>query len=736
MKSPGQDVKFSLVSALASPTALNEKLHEIFGFGEFRHLQQEAIEAALEGRDCLVVMPTGAGKSLTFQLPAAISEGVTLVISPLIALMRDQIIGLRERSRFAEIGAAYLNSSQTSAEQRDILTLVHAGRLKLLYVAPERLRSKAFIETIRAAKLARFVVDEAHCISEWGHDFRPDYLNIADFLEQIGHPPTFAVTATATTRVQDSIIHNLRMRDPKVVVGGFDRPNLHFSVVKCKNDVERGNRLFKALPRLIGRGGSGLIYVSTRKQCEAVAEIAAQALAPLGHKVGIYHAGMDGNVRSHMQEAWLRGDLPLLVATNAFGMGIDKPDVRFVIHWGFPESPEAYYQEAGRAGRDGKRARVVVLSSVVADKKLREFFIDNEAIAVNDFQNVVRKLARMGNDEIRIPSYFWQQEFGWRDPKPRVILGKLERAGLIERAGEDADGVGLRVLKQEIPPVQMRQLNADLEKEKASRYERLDQMLGYVRGNGCRRRTLLDYFGDDSELNGAFCCDNCDVGATDTPKTSVELPDGSVPIPKNFDDVYDAIQGLDAFYPPVGKARLTKVLRGSSAADAIKFAKSPLYGLFNHTSVAQVTDWLEELIALGILHQGDEEEYFVCRVTRAGREVWQMRTPLELELPGRRRASASRNSGASAGEKGAASPQIRAADEDEIDAELFERLRTWRRERAGEENVPPYCVFGDKVLREIARQLPETLDDLGGVSGVGPAKLEKYGALVLRVLTG
>ncbi|RYG56967.1 ATP-dependent DNA helicase RecQ, partial [bacterium] len=270
------------MSAAASSTALHEKLQEVFGFGEFRHLQEEAIQAALDGRDCLVVMPTGAGKSLTFQLPAAIGDGVTVVISPLIALMRDQIIGLRERTAFAEIGAAYLNSSQSPSEQRDILTLVQAGKLKLLYVAPERLRSRAFLETVRAANLVRFVVDEAHCISEWGHDFRPDYLSISDFLEQIGHPPTFAVTATATIRVQDSIIHNLKMRDPKVVVGGFNRPNLHFSVVRSKNDIERGNRLAKALPKLMVRGGSGLIYVSTRKQCDQVAEIAAQALAPLG----------------------------------------------------------------------------------------------------------------------------------------------------------------------------------------------------------------------------------------------------------------------------------------------------------------------------------------------------------------------------------------------------------------------------------------------------------------------
>lgn len=713
------------MSVAAESSLLHEKLHEVFGFGEFRHLQEEAIQAALDGRDCLVVMPTGAGKSLTFQLPAAIADGVTIVISPLIALMRDQIIGLHERTLFAELGAAYLNSSQSMSEQRDILTLARAGKLKLLYVAPERLRSKAFLETIRAAKLARFVVDEAHCISEWGHDFRPDYLAISDFLEQIGHPPTFAVTATATIRVQDSIIHNLKMRNPEVVVGGFNRPNLHFSVVRCKNDIERGNKLAKALPKLMARGGSGLIYVSTRKQCDHVAEIASQALAPLGKKVGIYHAGMDGNLRSQMQEAWLRGDIPLLVATNAFGMGIDKSDVRYVIHWGFPESPESYYQEAGRAGRDGKRARAVILSSIVADKKLREFFIENEAITAADFQSAVRSLARLGDGEIRVPSYFWSQELGWRDPKPRVILGKLERAGLIERHGEDAEGLGLRLLVKEIPPVKMRKLAADLDLEKGSRFERLDEMLGYVRTSGCRRRLLLDYFGDDSEIPSGFCCDNCDSGHSTSPRANVEMPEGYVAAPEGINDVYDLIQGIDTLYPPVGKAKLSKILRGSHAADMEKFVKSPTFGACNGVSVAKIAEFLDELIAKAIIHQGDEEEYFVCRVTRAGRELWQMRGELDLEMPGRR---VPRKSSSSA--RNAASPLL-TSDEDD---ELFQKLRTWRRSQAMEEDVPPYCVFGDKVLREIARQVPRDLDDLSGVSGVGPAKLEKYGDLVLEIV--
>ena len=219
-------------------------------------------------------------------MPAAIDEGTTIVISPLIALMRDQVYALLERTAFKEMGVAFLNSSQDSSEQSMVLSLLRGGKLKLLYVAPERLKSGGFVDVLRSIKIERLVVDEAHCISEWGHDFRPDYLAIGSVLEEIGRPPVMAVTATATTRVQESIAHNLTMNDPQIIVGGFNRPNLHFGVVRCKNELERSNKLFAALPKLLSKGGSGLIYVSTRKQCESVGDLAAQALGSLGIKVG------------------------------------------------------------------------------------------------------------------------------------------------------------------------------------------------------------------------------------------------------------------------------------------------------------------------------------------------------------------------------------------------------------------------------------------------------------------
>ena len=721
--------------AIIEETDLLAELERVFGYTAFRPHQEDAVRAALAGRDCLVVMPTGAGKSLTFQLPAAITDGVTIVISPLIALMRDQIIALHERTSFIEEGAYYLNSSQSSDEQRDVLSLVRAGRVKLLYITPERLRSGAFVELLQSIKIARLVVDEAHCISEWGHDFRPDYLAIKDVVATLGEVPRFAVTATATRRVQGSIAENLGMREPEIIVGGFDRPNLHWSVVRCKNDAERDNKLYKALPKLMARGGSGLIYVSTRKVCEKIGELALQALAPLGVRAGCYHAGMDNDSRSKMQEAWLRGDIPVLVATNAFGMGIDKPDVRFVVHYGYPESPESYYQEAGRAGRDGKKARVFVLSVPAADRKLREWFITNEAIEVEDFQKVVQKLGRLANGEaVRVPLYWWDQELAWREPKPRVVLSRLERAGLVERGGETPEGIELKPTVKSIPAAQMAELRRGLERDLNERFERLNEMAGYVKTIECRRAALINYFGDEDGIvgGGAGCCDNCDARAKgiDLSARTPKMATGRVQAPSQIGDIYELLQALDALWPSVGKTRLAKILRGSNAADMERYLDAPVYGALRGVSVVKTNAFLEDLLDRALLHQGDEDEYYVVNVTRAGREAWEARAGLDdLPLPGQTRHGA-----------GSSKRPSSFASDDQDDAldgaggALFERLRGWRSERAREENVPPYIVFGDKVLREIARQRPSDLDELGEISGIGPAKLDKYGELVLELL--
>jgi ATP-dependent DNA helicase RecQ len=719
---------------------LSESLREVFGFEEFRVLQEDAIRAATEGRDVLVVMPTGAGKSLCYQLPAAIAEGTTLVVSPLVALMRDQVLALQERTAFAELGCAFLNSSQSASEQREVLDALRAGRIKLLYVAPERFRAGGFLETLKSINLARLVVDEAHCISQWGHDFRPDYLALKGAVEALGHPPLTAVTATATRRVQNSIVANLGMREPQVFIGGFDRPNIHFSVVRCKNDSERADKLAKALPKLAARGGSGLIYVATRKQCDAVSALATHALAPLGIKAAPYHAGMEANLRNETQSTWLRGEIHVLVATNAFGMGIDKPDVRYVVHWVHPESPEAYYQEAGRAGRDGRKSRCVILFHF-ADKRLREFFIENDALTIekiagahaaicsrapstpapDDFNGAAYNDAStpaIDPDVVAIPRGWWQLALDWNEVTARAVLGKLDHFGLIARLHETADNTVVKILQRGIAPDLRREIENHLAHEIGERRARLDEMIAYCKAARCRRRLLLEYFGDEHEATPReYCCDVCDNPEKFAHRETSVMPQNA-PAPSAIEsgDIHDLLQNLDALRPRVGKDKLNKILRGSKSKEIERFENHPLYGAFRGATQSAVADFLAGLLREGLMAQAGEDEYFVWFVTEAGRRAWQEKEPLAIPLP-------------------FATPSRAALEDDEPGAELFEKLRSWRRKRADEEHVPPYCVLSDKTLRAIAMLRPTDEDALAQVPGIGMKKLEKYGEEVLAVVS-
>ena len=700
---------------------LSRSLQTFFGYGEFRPQQEEAVRTALEGRDVLVVMPTGAGKSLCFQLPAALSEGVTLVVSPLIALMRDQVDALNRRPEFARIGCNCLTSLQSLDEQNDLLREMRAGRLRLVYVAPERFRSGAFMDALRSVKIARFVVDEAHCISEWGHDFRPDYLSLREVVESLGSPPLLAATATATKRVQQSIVTNLGMRDPLVLVGGFNRPNLHFSVHRCKSENEREDKLTRALPKLSALGGSGLIYCATRKQCEQVFEAADAALAPLGQRAGMYHAGLDADLRNQMQREWLDGERQVLVATNAFGMGIDKPDVRFVVHCACPDSLESYYQEAGRAGRDGRRSRCVILYHF-ADRRTREWFIDNEALTVGSVEQAFGQVrGHADKDNVaRLPKT-WGMALDWSDIKGRLALGELERADLVKRVAQTGDGVTLTLARRDFPPDARRSIAAGLAKQRAERLRRLDEIVDYCKTTACRRRTVLDYFGDRQEPPPtSFCCDNCDAPkAEGQAAASVRLPQIPMPVQIDPGDIHSVLHGLDALRPAVGKARLNKMLRGAGTLgdkDA-GTPRQPLGGLLRGASVAAVDKFLEALFAEGLMHQGDEDAYFVCTVTPKGRTAWSDRLPVAAPLP----RDSSRWRDASAGGGDSAGDDVLAA------------LKLWRTSQASRESLPPYCVFSDKTLMEIARARPQNSDDLLEVSGVGPGKLEKYGEDVLKI---
>ncbi|MBC7855054.1 MAG: ATP-dependent DNA helicase RecQ, partial [Pirellulaceae bacterium] len=339
-----------------------------FGLTSFRAGQREVISAVIDKQDCLCIMPTGGGKSLCYQLPAVMREGLTLVVSPLIALMKDQVDALQALG----IAATFINSSLTQAEQRERMEEMAAGRLDLVYIAPERLRNQSFLEKVRAAKVHLLAVDEAHCISEWGHDFRPDYARLGRFRERLGWPQTIALTATATPKVRDDVSRQLQLRQPKVFITGFARGNLRFEVQEPQGDLGKYESLRVFLEET---PGAGIIYAATRKRCEELVEVLREMQK--GRKVGLYHAGLMPEDRRSIQDDFMEDRLPLIVATNAFGMGIDKPDLRFVIHFNMPGSLEAYYQEAGRAGRDGLPSRCLLLFSQ-ADRYVQEFFIDNK----------------------------------------------------------------------------------------------------------------------------------------------------------------------------------------------------------------------------------------------------------------------------------------------------------------------------------------------------------------------
>jgi ATP-dependent DNA helicase RecQ len=411
-------------------------LRKYFGFEDFREGQPEVISAILEGHDTVVVMPTGGGKSLCYQLPALMKDGVTVVISPLIALMKDQVDALRARG----LPATFINSSVDFEEQKERIAGVRRGDFKLLYVAPERFRSGHFVETLQRAQIALLAVDEAHCISSWGHDFRPDYLRIKTFLERIGRPQTVALTATATPYVRSDIIEQLSLRDPRAFVSGFDRPNLSIAVVHTEREREKIARIRQLAAQYEGQ--SGIIYSSTRKSVEQVALKLREAKL----NVVAYHAGMTDDERVRAQDEFMSGRTQMIVATNAFGMGIDKSDIRFVTHYHMPGSIEAYYQEIGRAGRDGEPSVCLLLFNY-ADKRTQDYFIEGSYPQPELIAKVYEALAGTGQQRIELSTREIAARAGVRNEMAvQSALITLEKAGHIERGAAGENRAAVRLL--------------------------------------------------------------------------------------------------------------------------------------------------------------------------------------------------------------------------------------------------------------------------------------------------
>ena len=593
-------------------------LQSVFGYPSFRGQQQAVVEHLSEGGDALVLMPTGGGKSLCYQIPALMRQGTGIVVSPLIALMQDQVDALRE----AGVAAAYLNSSLGAEAQREVERQLLAGELNLLYVAPERLLTQRFLGQLERTEVALFAIDEAHCVSQWGHDFRPEYRELAILHQRFPQVPRIALTATADARTREEIVERLSLQNARQFVSSFDRPNIGYRVGLRHNAKRQLTEFLQG-----HQGESGIVYCLSRRKVDDTAEW----LAELGVEALPYHAGLDAATRAKNQQRFLREDGVVMVATVAFGMGIDKPDVRFVAHLDLPRSIEGYYQETGRAGRDGLPA---------------------EAWMIYGLSDVVTMSQMIAQSESA-------------DERKRVERQKLE------------------------------------------------SLLAYAEATDCRRQLLLGAFG---EIYPGPCghCDNCIA----PPKTW----DATVPAQKALSAVYRTGQRF-------GSGHVIDVLRGEETERVLSLDHHRLstFGIGAEMDEKQWRSVFRQLLAAGLL-EADAEGYGTLRLTAASRSVLSGGKPVKLREDARpERASRRRRDSKLV--IGGGSLGIEAYEQ-----ELWDALRALRTQLAKQQGVPPYVVFHDATLLAMLRAMPANEDELATISGVGEAKLKRYGGDFLAVI--
>ena len=590
---------------------LESLLKQYFGYTSFRPGQHEVIQTLLDGRDCLAIMPTGAGKSICFQLPALIQPGVTLVISPLISLMKDQVDSLVNQ----EIPATYINSQCTFEESKARFAAIRAGRVKLVYVSPERLENEFFTSFMQSIDISMFIIDEAHCVSQWGHDFRPSYCAIKDWVAALPKRPVVgAFTATATEKVKQDMMNLLGLQKERIFIGGFDRPNLYFRVVRTNRKLD-----FTLAYVQQHQEDSGIIYAATRKEVDRVYE----ELTRRGIRAGRYHAGLSDDVRRTMQDAFTYDRLQVIVATNAFGMGIDKSNVRYVIHYQMPKNIESYYQEAGRAGRDGAPGECILLFS---------------------------------RQDIMIQKFLIEQSV--HDPQQQAVEFRL-----------------------------------------------LNAMVRYCEGNHCLRHYILTYFGEHPSWQRCEKCGNCDQETVEEDMT---------------EQVRSICLCVDELKGRFGMTMVCDILKGSQNAKVRRygFENNSAFGMLGDFTLSEVRDMVRQCIDDGYLDQSDGK-YPVVSLTADGRQalsgsrrIVQQKVVAVDPVPELPKRQQKRRAGA--------------IDEDAL-RPLFDTLRAVRLELAKDEHIPPFVIFSDATLWDMAALKPDSLDAMSQIKGVGSFKLHKYG---------
>lgn len=605
---------------VANPDLQNayEVLDRVWGYDEFRPLQSEAVSDVIAGRDSLVVLPTGGGKSLCYQVPAIVREGMAVVVSPLISLMKDQVDALTSNG----VAAALVNSTQSDEQKRVTAQRIRGGEIRILYLAPERLLTSRTLDFLTTVPISFFAIDEAHCVSNWGHDFRPEYRGLKVLKQRFPDASVHAFTATASERVRDDIVDQLCLQSPNVLVGNFDRPNLRYRMIQSNGKLQQIQAVIEQ-----HRGESGIVYCITRKEVEQT----AAALETIGITALPYHAGLDDATRQANQEAFIQEKVDVIVATVAFGMGIDKSNVRFVIHAGMPKSIEHYQQESGRAGRDGLAADCVLIYS--------------------------------GGDVMT-----WKR-----------ILENGDRSNFVDA---------------------MRSVNA---------------MSDLCSGVRCRHAAIVSYFGQEYDVDNCNACDVC-LGELETVDDPVTLSQ----------KILSCVVRLQERF---GVAYTVKVLTGARDQKILDSGHDRLstYNLLGDESTSAVKMWVEQLISQDFLRRVGE--YGTLAITPSGRDLMKRIGSVTLTRPPAR-ASRSR-----AGRSGAAGGNSKPeASWEGVDRGLFEHLRSLRSQLAGQRNVPAYVIFGDAVLRTLARQRPSDLERFGTIHGVGQRKLEELGELFLGAI--